>query len=180
MFPPEWMGSAVEILKLGVIGLGFILALMAFMLLTREQKKSEPHIRIIHAIYTFMAFAVVLCGVGLYAQMGTATDKGIVIKLQDANANFEAKILESDEKLIAKDMEITTLKNKLGDLTKEITRIKTGSVNWDYRPNGNKFTCRVNGRSVGVTLDCRNHGSCNNRQLNRGICALNYSDQIWQ
>jgi len=79
-----------------------------------------------------------------------------------------------------KNKEIDTLQEKVGELAGELTRIKTSSINWDYSPNGNKFTCKVNGRTVGAKQDCRNYDTCNNRQLNRAICALLYSHQIWE
>ena len=180
MFSSESLGGAIEVLRLGVIGLGFILALMAFVLLAREQKKAEPHTKIIRALYSFMAFAVVLCGVGLYAQIGSAEDKSALANLRNEKLSLETRLTEYQSTLNMRNNEIDALKVEVGALSKELTRIKTSSVNWDYTPNRHMFTCKVNGRKVGVPLDCRNHDSCDNRQLNRAICALRFSDQIWQ
>ena len=74
-----------DILGYGVIGLGFLLAALAYKLLSEEQKK-EPRPSIIKAIYTFMVFSVVLCIIGFAAQVfdsdsGTDPEK---------NSKFEA------------------------------------------------------------------------------------------
>jgi hypothetical protein len=180
MFSSESLGGAIAILRLGVIGLGFILALMAFVLLTREQKKSEPHTKIIHALYFFMAFSVVLCGVGLYAQIGSAEDKAALAHIQNEKSSLETKLSDYQTALDIRNEEIGTLKEKVGELDKELTRIKTSSINWDYTANGNIFRCKVNGRTLGTTQDCRKHDTCGDRLLNRAICALLYSHQIWE
>ncbi len=64
-----------DILGYGVIGLGFLLALLAFRLLAQEQKR-EPRSSIIKATYTFMAFSVVLCVIGFAAQVYGNGDEG--------------------------------------------------------------------------------------------------------
>jgi hypothetical protein len=56
--------NVYEILSYGVIGLGFLLALLAYRLLTREQKQENPRNAILTAIYIFMVFSVVLCIIG--------------------------------------------------------------------------------------------------------------------
>jgi hypothetical protein len=54
-----------SILNYGVIGLGFLLALLAYRLLGREQQNPEPRRSILVAIHVFMIFSVVLCIIGL-------------------------------------------------------------------------------------------------------------------
>lgn len=54
--------SVYEILGYGVIGLGFLLAFLAYLLLRKDRSKPGP-------VYVFMVFCVVLCGIGLYAQV---------------------------------------------------------------------------------------------------------------
>jgi hypothetical protein len=56
-----------QILSYGVIGFGFLLAVLAYQLLTREQKKTAPAHSILIAIYVFMAFSIALCLIGLVA-----------------------------------------------------------------------------------------------------------------
>ncbi|MCP4264062.1 MAG: hypothetical protein GY777_00545 [Candidatus Brocadiaceae bacterium] len=55
----------VEILRIGVIGLGFLLAFLAYRLLVREQQRDRVRKSFIRATYVFMFFSVVLSIVGL-------------------------------------------------------------------------------------------------------------------
>jgi hypothetical protein len=59
--------DVLPILKTGVFGLGFLLALFAFRLLAKEQAKESPSNAILKEIRVFMAFSVVLCAIGLVA-----------------------------------------------------------------------------------------------------------------
>lgn len=180
MFSSDSLSGAVAVLKLGVIGLGFILAFMAFALLYREQRKPEPHSVVLRAIYIFMGFSLVLSGFGLYAQLGSDRSGHEFEILQREKDRLDASMAQTLQALADKDELIAGLETETDALQNELSRVKTSSVNWDYTPNGDRFRCKVNGRSVGVLLDCRNHGTCNNRELNRAICALRYGDQVWQ
>ena len=57
------------ILSYGVIGLGFLLALLAYLLLLREQRAKQPRPSILVAINRFMIFAVALAGLGLTSEV---------------------------------------------------------------------------------------------------------------
>lgn len=57
--------NVIEILRLGVNGLGFLLAFLAYRLLAKEQSKKEPHEKNIKAIKQFMAFSIILCLIAL-------------------------------------------------------------------------------------------------------------------
>ena len=57
--------DVIEILRLGVIGLGFLLAFLAYRLLAKEQSKKEPHEKNIRAIKQFMGFSIILCLIAL-------------------------------------------------------------------------------------------------------------------
>ncbi len=62
--------NIVSILQSGVTGLGFLLALLAYRLLSKEQsadKKSDP--KILQSIRYFMGFSVTLCLIGLVPQI---------------------------------------------------------------------------------------------------------------
>lgn len=61
--------SVVQILQIGVIGLGFLLAFLAYSLLTKEQKQNTPRSDILKSIYIFMSFSVVLCVIGIVSQL---------------------------------------------------------------------------------------------------------------
>ncbi len=60
--------DVVAILQYGVIGLGFLLALLSYHLLRKEQAHEPPRRPIINAIYAFMSFSVILCLVGLLSE----------------------------------------------------------------------------------------------------------------
>lgn len=62
-------GDVVSILQIGVIGLGFLLAVLAYHLLTKEQKQDKPRSEILKSVYIFMFFSVVLCVVGIVSQV---------------------------------------------------------------------------------------------------------------
>lgn len=61
-------GNIVQVLQVGVIGLGFLLALMAYRLLSQEMMRDESRPSIMRAIYVFMCFSIVLCGIGVASQ----------------------------------------------------------------------------------------------------------------
>jgi hypothetical protein len=64
-----WAGiDVVKILGYGVLGLGFLLALLAYRLLSKEQGKQTPHPDAFRAIYVFMGFSLALCILGLVSQ----------------------------------------------------------------------------------------------------------------
>lgn len=61
--------EVLAILQIGVIGLGFLLAVLAYNLLTKEQKQNTPRSDILKSIYVFMSFSVVLCVIGIVSQV---------------------------------------------------------------------------------------------------------------
>lgn len=61
--------NAFEILSYGVIGLGFLLAVLAYILLLKEQKLAEPRQSMLNAINRFMLFSVVLCSIGIVSEL---------------------------------------------------------------------------------------------------------------
>src|SRR5260370_25909522 len=52
--------DAFKILSYGVLGLGFLLALLAYRLLTKEQGREFVRSEILRAIYVFMVFSLLL------------------------------------------------------------------------------------------------------------------------
>ncbi len=71
--------SVVKVLQIGVIGLGFLLAVLAYNLLTKEQKQSNPRSDILKSVYVFMSFSVVLCIIGIISQL---------FDIKDGNTNL--------------------------------------------------------------------------------------------
>lgn len=67
--------NVVDILQIGVIGLGFLLAVLSYHLLTKEQKQHTPRPNIINSIYVFMGFSLVLCVIGIFSQSDTLNNK---------------------------------------------------------------------------------------------------------
>ena len=59
----------IKALQLGVIGLGFLLAVLAYNLLRKEQHKANPSPPMLRAILIFEAFSLLLCILGLAAQV---------------------------------------------------------------------------------------------------------------
>ncbi len=56
--------NIVEILRLGAVGLVFLLAALAFRLLLKEQAREHPRELILRSVRTFMIFAVILALIG--------------------------------------------------------------------------------------------------------------------
>ena len=61
----------ISILSLGVVGFGFLMALLAFFLLRAEQKKpiEQQSTNIRKSISNYMAFTIALCLIGLASQI---------------------------------------------------------------------------------------------------------------
>ena len=53
-----------EILKYGIIGLGALLGILAYFLITKEQNSSNERPKLITSIYVFMFFSIVLIVIG--------------------------------------------------------------------------------------------------------------------
>ena len=60
--------NVIDILGFGIIGLGFLLALMAYRLLAREQGRARTRKNMLRAVYIFMAFSVVLIIIGFASE----------------------------------------------------------------------------------------------------------------
>jgi chromosome segregation ATPase len=58
-----------QVLSYGVIGLGFLLALLAYYLLHKEHGRQRPNKSILKSVYVFMAFSIVLVIAGLSAEL---------------------------------------------------------------------------------------------------------------
>lgn len=61
--------NVVSILQLGVTGLGFLLALLAYRLLSKEQSAEKTNPSILLSIRYFMGFSITLCLIGLVPQV---------------------------------------------------------------------------------------------------------------
>jgi NhaP-type Na+/H+ or K+/H+ antiporter len=110
--------DVVKILQMGIIGLGFLLALLAFWLLRNEQHKQTPSGLMLIAIYVFMFFSCALCVFGLVPEV--------------------IKLFRSEDQ---KDLEIKKLTGELDSVTNKLSKtceaIRT--TGWlDKMPDGRK------------------------------------------
>jgi hypothetical protein len=58
-----------KVLSYGAIGLGFLLAFLAYSLILSEQRRDRPRRSIIRTIYSFMIFSFTLCLLGFGSEM---------------------------------------------------------------------------------------------------------------
>lgn len=78
-----------EVLKLGSIGLGFLLALLLYKLLRYEQRKiPEPRTKILNSIKVFMSFALFILLIGLISEF-SKSDKKLSLKLGSYSLNLD-------------------------------------------------------------------------------------------
>jgi hypothetical protein len=60
--------SFYKLLSYGAIGLGCILAVLAYMLLRKEQDQTNPRKQVLSSIYVYMVFSLILTIVGFLAE----------------------------------------------------------------------------------------------------------------
>ena len=60
--------NVLEILKIGAIGLGFLLALMSYNLIKKEQEKPKPSTIVLKSAKGFMIFSVILVTLGILSE----------------------------------------------------------------------------------------------------------------
>jgi hypothetical protein len=97
------------ILGYGVAGLGFLLAVLAYMLLRNEQHNPEPRPSMLRSIGFFMGFSVVLCVLGLIAQFfrppispTEVEDLNTRLEAMDAYADYLEKKAGAQEKTLTR------------------------------------------------------------------------------
>ena len=100
--------DAAKILSFGIIGLGFLLALLSFYLLYQRPEKSGP-------IYVFMAFSVSILLLGLGREY-------LAYSFDKANASMSTQI----DRL---NFELKDKANQIGDLVTQIDSLNTRIAN---------------------------------------------------
>jgi len=85
-----------KILSYGAIGLGSILAFLAYQLLRNEQAMKQPRTRMLTSIYVFMVFSLALSTIGFATEY--AKDKEIA-QIKEQRAIDEARNREVAESL---------------------------------------------------------------------------------
>lgn len=101
-FTPAGPSLLANILNYGAVGLGLALAILAYLLLAREQRLSRPRLVTINVVYTFMAlaFSLFIVGfVGEYMQWDfeslrteVAAETTALTDLRARNENLEVKL----------------------------------------------------------------------------------------
>lgn len=107
-----------ELLSYGAIGLGCILAVLAYFLLKNEQKQKDIRGQMLTAIYVFMGFSVLLVLMGFVSEY-----------FQDSK--LRAKLNETEHALVALEKENDRIKDRLST-SREVLDVlmeqKTGKV----------------------------------------------------
>jgi hypothetical protein len=85
-------------LRYGAIGLGFVLAVLSYRLLRREQDRDVPNAPAFTAIYIYMLFSLLLAVVGFAAEYAKNQHQGA----QDA-ADLRRQLTEARNQIAAKD-----------------------------------------------------------------------------
>lgn len=116
----------VGVLKLGFVGLGFLLAGLAYLLLKAEQQKNQPRPTMITPIYVFMAFALVLSGAAMYLQATSAdSQKAATVKpYKDKLNKLHGLITGKAISVINQDNEDMVVRKFTDNLVKEIDEAK--------------------------------------------------------
>ena len=145
--------NVVEILRLGVVGLAFLLAFLAYAILRKEQDLTRPRSMMLAAAYIFMVFSIVMCGLTIF--------NGIKEKmLANEAAQRQSQVAADTEQ-------------------RRIEAIPTITWTLDSLNDSSLFQCKANGKTIGAHLDCRTYGTCNNLEGNRRVCAgVYYADAI--
>ena len=87
------------ILKLGFVGIAFLLAVLAFLLLRAEQGKDSPRPKMITSIYVFMVFSLLLASAAMILEVrkSNTDDEEIVAayksKLSKISGLIDAKLM---------------------------------------------------------------------------------------
>ena len=98
--------SFYNLLSYGAIGLGCILAVLAYFLLRNEQDKPEPRKQILKSIYVYMAFSLVLIAFGFGAELyrdsirGSQTAPEDLAALKAENHQLSEALRKEQDKLL--------------------------------------------------------------------------------
>jgi len=121
---PDLPQQTVDILKLGLIGLGFLLAVIAAWLINAEQKRDKVRPELLKAIYVFMVFSLVLAGGALASEVYRLKNQADLSKIPAFSEDTTQKVTELTEKtkeleklLAERDQQISNLKGNQTEAT---------------------------------------------------------------
>ena len=93
-----------ETLKYGIIGFGAIMGILAFLLLTREQKKKIPSQKMLTSIYVYMGFSIILLFIGLLSDSLKYKENQLT-KVVDFKSGFSKDALNGTFTVIGNDVD---------------------------------------------------------------------------
>jgi hypothetical protein len=133
--------DVVKILGVGIAGLAFLLAVLAFWLLQKEQEKKQPNRSILRSIYVFEGFAICLSIIGLASEIYRWNHDEKVTGLE-RNLDTANGTVKSDETKIT---ELTSevqgyekLKQDFEDLRKKLIDAEADTSALDEQIKGQK------------------------------------------
>jgi hypothetical protein len=92
------MSYATSILSYGAIGLGFLLAWLAYRLLQKEQAVATPRQSILRSVYVFECFAVVLVIIGAILEYTNNEAKAGASATSTENTSLRAELKATKDK----------------------------------------------------------------------------------
>ena len=106
------------------------------------------------AAYVFMLFSLALCWITIQKEI---REKELLAEQVTADNQLLAR-QRSEEQQLKATIELQKLR-----------RVPT--IDWTYHAvmDGHHIQCKANGRDVGSPLNCRDFGSCGNRQANSSL-----------
>lgn len=153
-----------DILKFGIIGLGAIMALLAFWLLRGEQHKPQPRKLMLTAIYVFMGFSILLTLFGFFSPNGISDSpiKGYVVPEQSKQKVDSLPKETSGEYKLIKDISIFDLRGwkPVSESEKEIKVSPANYINYLHvvktKPI-NKIVAHYSTGGYDIDLRCITH-----------------------
>ena len=137
--------NIVKLLSYGAIGLGCILAILAYLLLREEQKQASPRKSILNSIYVFMGFSLALSLFGFGAELWKDSQLTSIRAVQEDLAKsretvetLRGKLDEANQDLSQVDNTLSSLRDVLNALMEQkegkVARLKAlqpGNASYD-------------------------------------------------
>ncbi|ANB22177.1 hypothetical protein A6K25_13375 [Alteromonas stellipolaris] len=145
------LSAVIEILQIGIVGLAFLLAFMAFKLLREQGGRKEPNANILHATSKYMTFSLLLALISVSGQ-------GLNTYLKSQPSYAEGKV--SDEVLVL-----------INDLNRRIDGIRLRAEHSNIGEFGCGGTSKVEKDTLTVMYGSRDGTSC-------GVSNQNFYKQL--
>ena len=106
----------VKLLSYGAIGLGCILAILAYLLLREEQRQTSPRKSILNSIYVFMGFSLALSIFGFGAEFWKDSQLTSISEVQEELDKSRETIERLSGELDEANQELSRIDSKLSSL----------------------------------------------------------------